>query len=342
MAAKNINIGNIAPTVSIIMVTYNHGRYIEQAINSILSQNFNGSIELIIGDDCSTDDTTKIVHHFHENYPETIRLIKSDNNVGAHANFKRCIRACNGAYIALCEGDDYWHEKNKLQLQIDYLESKPFTGAVHSDFSYTMLIDGKWKTIACFNKRYRKKIPSGNIFHQLIAQNFILTCTLCARTELVKNFLDSDLPIDNYLVGDWPLYLFISSTHEIEYFNQSLATYRKTLGSITNSGYENDIARAEDSIKMTNDFCKIYKLPESVRLAAHRNAARHILRASLVAKNMSRYEHYWSVFKSTHPNHMDVMYLKLERIVVYSSVLHCFYSLYSKLRSFITNRWLYR
>lgn len=113
------------PVVSICCITYNHEKYIEEAIDSFLMQETNFPFEVVIGEDCSTDNTRKIVEKYKEMYPNIIKLIISDNNVGMQANGQRTMDACKGEYIAACEGDDYWMDAEKLQIQKDFLESNP-------------------------------------------------------------------------------------------------------------------------------------------------------------------------------------------------------------------------
>ena len=113
------------PVVSICCITYNHEKYIEETIDSFLMQETDFPFEVVIGEDCSTDNTRKIVEKYKEMYPNIIKLIVSENNVGMQANGQRTMEACKGQYIAGCEGDDYWMDAEKLQIQKDFLESNP-------------------------------------------------------------------------------------------------------------------------------------------------------------------------------------------------------------------------
>jgi glycosyltransferase involved in cell wall biosynthesis len=133
-----INNSNI-PLVSICMITYNHELYIKQAIESIIMQDTNFQFELIIGDDCSSDNTIQICESYKERYP-WIKLHKAASNYGVIKNFIRTLHLCKGKYIALCEGDDYWVDRNKLQLQIDFLEDKAEYSMVFTDYS---VVDSK-------------------------------------------------------------------------------------------------------------------------------------------------------------------------------------------------------
>lgn len=110
-------------TVSVTVMTYNHSKYLSQALDSILGQKVNFSYEIIIGDDASTDDTKEIINHYKNLYPELIKVVLHENNIGPSKNLYTINNVSSGKYIAVLEGDDYWIDENKLQKQIDFLES---------------------------------------------------------------------------------------------------------------------------------------------------------------------------------------------------------------------------
>lgn len=113
------------PLLSIVTITYNHELFIAKTIEGVLMQQVNFPMEFIIAEDCSTDNTKKIVLDYANLYPELIKVITSENNVGAVANERRAMLAARGKYIAFCEGDDYWTDPLKLQKQVDFLETHP-------------------------------------------------------------------------------------------------------------------------------------------------------------------------------------------------------------------------
>src|SRR6185312_12408987 len=82
-------------------------------------------IELVIGEDCSTDGTRDIVKRYAARYPEIVRALLPGKNIGVHANFDAVLKSCRGTYIAMLEGDDYWTSPKKLQKQADFLDSHP-------------------------------------------------------------------------------------------------------------------------------------------------------------------------------------------------------------------------
>ena len=113
----------MTPLVSVCMTTYNHERYIAEAIESVLAQRTSFDFEIVVGEDCSSDSPPTICRQYAERYPDKIRLITSAENVGWRANYRRTKAAARGRYIALCDGDDRWCDAEKLQAQFDLLEA---------------------------------------------------------------------------------------------------------------------------------------------------------------------------------------------------------------------------
>lgn len=112
------------PIISVIMITYGHEKFIEQAINSVLMQECDFEVELVLANDCSPDQTDRVIQDILENHPRKswIRYFKHEKNMGMMPNFIFAMKECQGKYIALCEGDDYWTDPLKLQKQFDFLD----------------------------------------------------------------------------------------------------------------------------------------------------------------------------------------------------------------------------
>lgn len=102
---------------SVIMITYGHEKFIEQAINEVLMQEGDFEVELIIANDCSPDQTDAIIRNILENHPRasSIKYINHDKNLGIMPNFLFAMKEYNDKYIALCDGDDYWSDPLNLQ-----------------------------------------------------------------------------------------------------------------------------------------------------------------------------------------------------------------------------------
>ncbi len=112
--------------LSVFMITYNHENYIRQALDGILMQQTDFEFDVVVGEDASTDNTRKILLDYQKKYPDKLRLLLHDKNIGAIANQHTVFVQCKGSkYIAMCEGDDYWTDLLKLQKQVDFLEANP-------------------------------------------------------------------------------------------------------------------------------------------------------------------------------------------------------------------------
>ncbi|SDB68550.1 glycosyltransferase [Butyrivibrio sp. INlla16] len=111
--------------VSVIVATYNQEKYIGHTLESIVTQNVNFKFEALVGEDCSNDGTAKIVKEYAEKYPDIIVPYFREKNLGMYANIPELMTHAKGEYIAFIEGDDYWIDDNKLQKQVDFLDSHP-------------------------------------------------------------------------------------------------------------------------------------------------------------------------------------------------------------------------
>jgi glycosyltransferase involved in cell wall biosynthesis len=113
-------------TLSICMITYNQGGFLKEAISGVLNQDFDKGFELIISDDCSTDNTQELVDYFIQTHPQgkNIKYYRHEQNLGMSENFYWTLKQCDGKYIAYCEGDDYWTDPDKLKKQIHFLEKQ--------------------------------------------------------------------------------------------------------------------------------------------------------------------------------------------------------------------------
>ncbi len=221
------------PMVSIAMTTYNHVHYIAQAIEGVLSQKTSFPFELIIGEDCSTDGTKDIVCGYEHKHAKIIRVIKSDQNVGLLANFRRVIDACKGKYIAVCGGDDYWTDPYKLQKQVDFLEANPDYGMVHTNCNILHDSSGIIKK----SSHSRRRIPQGDVYEELLyASDVINPLTVMTRRKaLIDAWNEIDIVNKSWLMEDYPTWLEISRHHKVGYINDVTATYRVLARSASHS-----------------------------------------------------------------------------------------------------------
>jgi glycosyltransferase involved in cell wall biosynthesis/RimJ/RimL family protein N-acetyltransferase len=221
----------LKPMVSVFMITYNHEPYIGQAIESILAQKTNFDFDIVIGEDCSTDNTRKIVLGYAEKKPGKIKPLLHEQNIGAIANQMAVFSACTGKYIAICEGDDYWTDPLKLQKQVDFLEANPEYGLVYSDFK---IIDKEGNDIdQPAHKSIRERYQEGYVFTELLKGNFINTCSVVFRKELMPG--DIYVSEKSWFIYDYWLWLRVATKSKIHFINEATAAYRFHDGGVSHS-----------------------------------------------------------------------------------------------------------
>lgn len=220
--------------VSVLILTYNQEQWIAQTIESVLAQETSYPFEVIIGDDCSTDGTRSICEEYARKY-DNIHLMSYPQNKGLIGNWVECIKATHGKYILGCAGDDYWHNPNKIQLQVDFMEKHPNCVLSHTDFDKLLVRTNK--IITSYNKTKGINPPCGKIQKEVLAgKEHISAVTICYRAEELKKYCPLDTYVSmNFPREDWPTMLIMSAYGEVEYIPISTATYRVGQVSITNT-----------------------------------------------------------------------------------------------------------
>lgn len=135
--------------LSVCVRTHNQERFIRDALDSVLRQHTTFPYEIIISDDASNDGTVAILKEYQNRYPDKIRLLLQEKNVGGPENLKRVIEASNAKYITCLDGDDFYTDEYKLQKQVDFLEAHPECAAC---FHNTWNIDASGRKLGLFNK----------------------------------------------------------------------------------------------------------------------------------------------------------------------------------------------
>lgn len=244
--------------VSVVIITYNQEQWIRQTIESILAQKTNYRFEVIIGDDCSTDSTLSVCREYAEKY-NNIKLIVHERNQGLIGNWVSCVRECSGKYIMNCAGDDYWHNSNKIQLQVDFMENHPNCVISHTDFDKFFVKNKRW--IRSYNTRAGIVPPEGKIQKKVLSgQERMTAVTICYRTEALKKYCPLDIYVSmRFPREDWPTILIISAYGDVCYIPVSTATYRVGQVSITNSiDYDKIRRRAQLDKQMTEYLYSLF------------------------------------------------------------------------------------
>lgn len=214
--------------VSVATITYNHEEFISQAVSSVLTQKTNFEYELVIGEDCSTDRTREILFDFKSQFPDKIRLLNNETNIGAIRNFVATLNSCRGQYIALLEGDDYWTSPEKLQKQVDFLDNHPECSIC---FHPVKILDANSNSFKPFLIR-PLIIKDSYSIEDLLDGNFIPTCSVMFRNKLFGQIPDW---IFDLKMADWPLHLLNAQYGNIGYIDEIMAVYRLHPGSMWSS-----------------------------------------------------------------------------------------------------------
>lgn len=199
--------------VSVLMLAYNHENYIRQALDSVVGQRTDFRFEVMVGEDCSTDATRRIIREYAQKYPDLVKPLFRKENLGASRNLVSTLRRCTGEYIAFLEGDDHWIDMDKLQKQADYLDIHPECAGVMTkvavidrygkemvtgpklldhaletplDFVKTMYPYNQFKFIGCFMARnyYKDKSYEPYLLQTDIVDDFILETIAVCRGKI--------------------------------------------------------------------------------------------------------------------------------------------------------------
>lgn len=203
--------------VSVVLKTYNHERFIRQALDSILMQETTFDFDIVITEDCSNDSTQAILVEYQLRYPGRISLMLSERNLNSNYVTRRAIEAAQGEYLALLDGDDYWISREKLERQVSFLDSNPDCAlcchAVNWVDECDNFLRGPWP----FRPRF-------STIEDLAQSNFIPFCSaLIRRSALgILPLWYEQVPYD-----DWPLYLLAARCGRIGFIPEIFGAYRQ-------------------------------------------------------------------------------------------------------------------
>jgi len=215
--------------VSVLIVTYNHEKYIAKALDSVLMQEVDFDYEIVTGEDCSTDNTRDILIDYQSKHPDKIKLILQEKNLGFYGkyNFILTFNACRGQYIAMLEGDDYWTSPDKLQKQVDVLDNDSDCAIC---FHNVMVI---YEDAPELSHPFYFRDPNGpfmqgkpkpiSTLEDLIKGNFIQTPSVMFRARLFEklpNWFHMAFP------GDWALHMLNAHHGNIRYIDEVMGVYR--------------------------------------------------------------------------------------------------------------------
>lgn len=206
--------------INIILITYNHANYIKQTLESILMQELPYDVEIIVADDCSTDNTVDIIKEYETSTPFSFLYLDKTKNIGYVRNYQQAFAACSGDYIAIMEGDDYWLTPYHLKNHISFLEKLP-----DSSMSYN-------RHLRLFEDQNREEIFdwTGDKDYQLITTEQLalgnrignLSCCIF-RGKLVQQL---DQKLFDMEIADWMLGMYMGQFGPLLYLKEVTSAYR--------------------------------------------------------------------------------------------------------------------
>lgn len=234
--------------ISVVMITYGHEKYIHEAIEGVLLQQANFPIELIIANDCSPDNTDKIVQNIISSNTTKIKIIyfKHEKNIGMMPNLIFALEKAKGKYIAICEGDDYWVDNEKLQKQFDFLELNSSFSACFTDVS--LLKEDKF-TPNALKEKHKKNSDAISIFYN----TWIPTLTLVFRNSMLMKPLPKQF--NKVFNGDLFLFYLLAQKGEIAYLDLITGVYRQHENGVWSGANRlQQLNKSIVSLKLMNSF----------------------------------------------------------------------------------------
>jgi len=210
--------------VSALILTYNHERFIGDAIEGVLMQKTDFPYELVITEDCSTDGTRDVIRKYWQKHPDRIRVSLNRHNIGAHRAIVRGYRACRGQYVTSMDGDDYWTSSDKLQRQADLLDCRPDCAMCFHCVT-SLRDDGKQP----LTLGRPPKVQEAYTLTEILDYNFIPACSVMYRKGVFPEH-----PYWFFLppVGDWTQHILHALHGKIGYIDEPMAVYRMHAGGV--------------------------------------------------------------------------------------------------------------
>lgn len=243
--------------ISVIIPSYNRKDTISQTVNSILSQKCDFDFEIVIGDDCSTDGVRELLKEYQKQYPDKIRLIFHEKNIGLAANWATCVKHCEGKYIANCDNDDYWHNENKLQMQVDFMEANPNVGMCHTNYR---VHDRKKNTIK--EVEASKDTEYGVALQKKVFGSDFKCCnaSVLYRSDVLRKYINLDDYIKyQFTLQDWNTWIILAAYTDFYCLQESTATFGVETVSITRpDSYEKVLKRFEKERECYKYVCDMF------------------------------------------------------------------------------------
>jgi len=278
------------PLISVVMLAYKHQDFLAEAIEGVINQQTQHAYELLIGEDCSPDRTLEVALSYQKKRPDKIRVLHSKRNAGAFENSQRLIKAARGRFIAFCEGDDFWTNPHKLQLQADLLLEDPRITLVHSDFDR---LAGQ-RILRNVQRTQCWPIPEGAAALQiLLGKMTVITATAMYRADVLHALRDSGLASPQWPFGDYPKALYAAMQGRVAYVRESTAVYRHVSGSAMNLGRGASVKMQSAAHDCRATFIAISALSTSEKSQLLTQSHRRMLSVATYSGDSALYQYHF-------------------------------------------------
>lgn len=278
------------PKLSVICLTYNHAKFIRQTLDSFVMQKMTFPFEVIIHDDASIDGTADIIREYERKYPDIIKPIYQSENqwVKKHIWREIVFPLVKGKYVIYCEGDDYFTDENKLQKQVDFLDSHPdYSVCFHP---VAVKYEDKSSPDEVFPSDSLLKELSDMSLNSLLRCNFMQTNSVMYRWRFHKDSL-SLLP-DYIQPGDWFLHLLHAQVGKIGFLPDIMAVYRKHQGGIWAQAGKSDLHYVNNGLPYLNFITKVKEQFGYYNEKSSLNFAKNTLLALLKHKEFEKLKQF--------------------------------------------------
>lgn len=300
----------ILKMVSVIVICYNQEKTIAHALDSVLRQDKSIDYEIVIGDDASTDSTREICRQYAEQFPEIIRLLPEEPNLGLVGNYFRCLKACRGEYISDCAGDDEWLGTTRLSDAMKIFESYPEVNAVYTD--YLIFDTSSGESQQAYGSNRLKQIFKGKdilirTLNRINSLPYVLSTAVYRKKDLNDVMKDAHEMVCNDAFGceDVPIIAALASKGDAA-FNPAITLKYNIVGeSISNNTDKLKSSRFYlKSLRMSRILSKYYRIPESEMSDTFRTKSLYLASAAFdindkdLARDVEQEIYSWSLSPS--------------------------------------------
>ncbi len=248
--------------LSVHLITYNNEKHIEETLQSIIKQKVDFNYEIVVGDDCSTDGTLKIIYNYAAKYPNLFKVLKNEKQLGILENFKTTLDRCDGIYIFDIAGDDILKTTNALQKMTNAFKINDNLGFIDSGFD--SFIEESKTTIPFKNKFIINS--SKEVYKEAVLLGEIIPIGHCYRKEYLYKYVDFKTYLKmNVTIEDYPILVDMIMNTEFERINESLLIYRVHRHSHShNQNIQQQIFQSNQINDLFNFFSRKYDFSEKL------------------------------------------------------------------------------